>query len=321
MERTRSIFGPLLLIAVGIVWLLVKSDRIPAANLWALTHVWPFLLIAAGVGIILRPYWKYTSLLLDVLIIGGVLLAIINAPQLGWTNPSMIYAMGDNDFYVGPAEAGSGKVIMETRKVSNFDSIEINYPAQVFVSQGNSELVEIEADDNFLPGLQTEVRNGTLRIFYKNVDGKHVNPSQTVKITIVAKELKDVDFESAGELIIEGVESDELRVSVSGAGNLELNDIFVKDLAVDLSGAGSMAASGAADELRLTISGFGSFDGEELHSQNVDINLSGAGSATVWTDERLDAQISGAGSVNYYGTATVAKNISGIGRVNHLGDK
>jgi len=233
----------------------------------------------------------------------------------------MIYAFGDDDFYVGPAEAGSGKVIMETRKVSKFDSIEINYPAQVFVSQGSTESVKIEADDNLLPGLQTEVHNNTLKIFYKSPDGKHVNPTRTVKITIVAHELSAVNFESAGELTIDGVEASALSVSVSGAGNLELNDISAKELSVDLSGAGSMAASGTANDLSLIISGFGSFDGKDLHTQTADVNLSGAGSATVWADESLNAEVSGVGSVSYYGTADVSKRISGVGGVNHIGNR
>ena len=95
MEHRRSLFGPLLLIAAGVVWLLVKSGTIPAENLWALTHIWPFLLIAAGLGIILRSYCRYTSIVLDVLIIGGAILAILYAPQLGWTNTSIL-SMIDN---------------------------------------------------------------------------------------------------------------------------------------------------------------------------------------------------------------------------------
>jgi 4-hydroxy-2-oxoglutarate aldolase len=31
--------------------------RIPSENLWALARFWPFLLIAAGIGLILRSYW------------------------------------------------------------------------------------------------------------------------------------------------------------------------------------------------------------------------------------------------------------------------
>src|ERR1051325_3170615 len=106
MERKRSLFGPLLLIAAGVVWLLVKSGTIPSENLWALTHIWPFLLIAAGLGIILRPYWSYASIVLDILLIGGAVLAIFYAPQLGWNNPSMIAMFSNGEPFIGPGERG-----------------------------------------------------------------------------------------------------------------------------------------------------------------------------------------------------------------------
>jgi Putative auto-transporter adhesin, head GIN domain/Domain of unknown function (DUF5668) len=321
MEHRRSLFGPLLLIAAGVVWLLVKSGTIPAANLWALTHIWPFLLIAAGLGIILRSYWKYTSMVLDVLIIGGAVLAILYAPQLGWTNPSIISMINNSDPFIGPGERGSGKVITETRDVSDFHSIEVSYPAQVLVKQGSKESLEIEAEDNLLPGLQTQVRNNTLEIFYKTKDGKHVNPTKTVKITIVVKDLTSVDFTSAGELAIDNLKTNALDISLSGAGNLKLSKILVKALGVSLSGAGSMSASGTADDLNLSISGFGDFKGADLHNKDAHVDISGAGSATTWVDHNLDAQISGAGSISYYGSASVTKQISGVGGVNHLGNK
>src|SRR5512145_281435 len=140
MEQKRSLFGPLLLISAGVIWLLVKSGNIPSENLWALTHIWPFLLIAAGVGIILRPYWQYTSVVLDVLIIGGAILAILFAPQLGWASPSMFSIFtNDGEVFMGPGERGSGNMVTETREVSNFSAIEINYPAEVLIKQGSQE--------------------------------------------------------------------------------------------------------------------------------------------------------------------------------------
>ena len=322
MEQKKSLFWPLLLIVAGVIWLLVKSGTIPSASLWALTHIWPFLLIAAGVGIILRPYWQYTSIALDVLIIGGAILAILFAPQFGWARPSM-FAMFDNngESFIGPGERGSGNVVTETRAVSGFRAVEIDYPAQVFIRQGSTESLEIEAEDNLLPNLKTEVRNGKLDLFYRREDGKHVNPTETVKITIVVKDLEDVEFNSAGELFITGLESDRLDVSLNGAGNVELDDIQVNALNINLSGAGSATASGTAADLDLTISGFGDFKGGDLHSQDARVNISGAGSATVWVDGELNAVVSGAGSIGYYGAASVNRRISGVGGVNHLGDK
>ena len=322
MEQKRSLFGPLLLIAAGVIWLLVKSGNIPSANLWALAHIWPFLLIAAGLGIIVRPYWQYTSIMLDVLIIGGAILAILFAPQLGWASPSMFTIFtNDGEVFMGPGERGSGNVVTETRKVSNFSAIEISYPANVLVKQGSQESLKIEAEDNLLPNLKTQVKNGTLEIFYKRENGKHVNPTKTPKITIVVKDLADVRFTSAGELSIEQLKTDNLDVSLSGAGNLELNNVQLQGLQVSLSGAGSMTASGKADDLDLSISGLGSFKGADLHGKVARVDISGAGNATVWVDEDLTAGISGAGSISYYGSAAVTKQISGVGSVDHAGNK
>lgn len=321
MERTRSLFWPLFLIAAGVVWLLVKSGTIPSANLWALTYIWPFLLIAAGLGIIARPYWRYTSIVLDVIIIGGALLAIFYAPQLGWASPSVLSMMNIGEPFVGPGERGSGHVVTETREVSGFNAVNVGYPAQVLIKQGNAESLKIEAEDNLLPDLKTEVRSGRLEIFYKRTNGKHVNPTKPVKITILVKDLSKVDFTSAGDLTVEKLKTDSLDVALSGAGNVKLDTIQVKGLGVSLSGAGSMTASGTADDLDLTISGFGDFKGADLHNKDARVSISGAGSATVWVDDDLTAQVSGAGSVSYYGSASVTKQISGVGGINHLGNK
>jgi hypothetical protein len=322
MEQKRSLFGPLLLIAAGVIWLLVRAGTIPAANLWALTYIWPFLLIAAGIGLILRPYWAYTSILLDILIIGGSVLAILYAPQMGWDKPSGMLTFGWNQegVFMGAGVRGSGNVVTETREVNSFDKIRVEYPARVFISPGSRETLKVEAEDNLLPGLKTEVQGDELHIYYKSQDGKHVNPTKPVTITITVKELTAIDFSSAGELTLDGLESEVLNVALGGAGNVKLNDLAIKNLNVTLSGAGSTTTSGTADSLNLSISGFGSFNGKDLKCKTVDVTISGAGNATVWVENELDATISGAGSVNYYGSPdNVRKQINGIGGVNKAG--
>lgn len=320
MEQKRSLFGALFLIAAGVIWLLIKQGNVPSANLWALTHIWPFLLIAAGLGLILRSYWSYTSIVLDILIVAGAVAAILYAPRMGWDTPPMGYVFSGNEFYVGPTQRGSGVMKSETREVQNFHAIEVSYPAEVFISQGATESLQVEADDNLLPGLQTRVRNGTLEIFYKVENGDAVRPTKPVRITIVVKDLDEVDFESAGTIEITGIETDSLSVSVSGAGELKLEDLVVKDLSVNLSGAGSMSASGTTEELDVNISGFGDFNGRDMQSKRATVNISGAGGASVRAEDQLFAQISGAGSIDYYGSPEVTKQISGVGGINQADD-
>jgi hypothetical protein len=320
MEHKRSLFGPLLLIAAGVLWLLIKAGTVPSSNLWALTHVWPFVLIAAGVGLILRPYWSYTSVFLDIAIIGGLVASILYAPKMGWDNPTMISFDDNGSTFVGPGKRGSGNIIEETRKVSGFDSIRVDYPATITITQGNVESLKIKADDDFLPGLKSEVNGGELRIYYRKDGDKRINPTKTIEIAITVKDLKAVQFSSAGELTVDGLDADDLDIALSGAGNIELNDVTLKSLSVNLSGAGSMTASGTADDLGLNISGFGDFNGKKLESKTADVNISGAGSAVVRAEDELDATISGAGSVNYYGSPSVNKHINGVGSVSRAGE-
>ena len=321
MSTPRSLFGPLLLIAVGAVWLLTRSGYLPSSNLWALTHVWPYILIAAGAGLILRAYWRQANLLMDVIIVGGVTAAIFFAPALGWDNPSVNTFMFDDNGFIGPYTPGSGNVVTQTRELDDFQKIEVDYPAQVIVVQGDETSVKIEAEDNFIDGLQTRVQNETLRIFYRVEDGDRVRPTKVVKVTVTVKELTDVNFGGAGDLTLEGIQSDELNLDVSGAGNLKLNDIDAKELSIDMSGAGNISASGEADALKMVISGFGNFNGKDLQVMTADVNLSGAGSATLWVEDRLEAGISGAGSINYYGSPEVTRRVSGVGSVGKSGDK
>jgi drug/metabolite transporter (DMT)-like permease len=56
--RRRSILGPLLMIALGVLFLLVQSGRIDDQRFWErFGHWWPLLLLLAGV--ILLAEWAY----------------------------------------------------------------------------------------------------------------------------------------------------------------------------------------------------------------------------------------------------------------------
>jgi hypothetical protein len=321
--KERSIFWPLAMIAAGVLWLMIGLEIIPRANLWALTHTLPYLLIALGLGLILRAYWRFAGMLVSLMVVAGAVAAVVYAPQLGWDDaPGWSFDLWDIDPEIGGAVAGSGVVETATFDVASFEAISVDYPADITVVQGESESVEIEAEDNLLAQLSANVENGTLRIDNTERNWRdRVNPTEPVLVTITVVELNRVQFPTAGKMVIENLETDALSVSVSGAGDVNLVDLDAGNLDFSLSGAGNINVDGLADSLQLRISGFGNFNGGELQTQSAEVHISGAGSATVWAQETLDASISGAGSVNYYGSPNVSEHISGVGSVRKSGDK
>ena len=321
--KERSLFWPLVMIATGFVWLMINMGRIPVENLWALTHAWPFLLMAIGLGLIIRSYWRFGGKLTSLLIVAGAVLAIIFAPQLGWTTPqdwNLIQFNLGSDFNGGVP--GSGVIRSETREVEHFTGVDIRYPAVIIIKSGMDDSIVIEADDNLLPQLSTKVQNGVL-IFNNSVSSwrQRVDPSDRILVTITVTELTSINFPSAGQMTIEDIKSSQLLLTASGAGSINLTNAEVDDLTVKLSGAGSIDADGEGDFLDVSISGAGSFDGGNYKVESADASISGVGSATVWVTKDLNAKISGVGSIHYFGEPSVQQNVSGLGKVNSYGDK
>ena len=321
--KEHSIFWPLTMIAAGMLWLMTSMGFIPETNLWALTHIFPLLLIALGVGMILRAYWRFAGMLTSLLVVAGAVLAVIYAPQFGWdTVPGWGWNVFSFDSDLGGRVTGSGVVRSETRSLDEFDSISIQYPAEIFIRQGKSPSVTIEAEDNLLPQLGTDVSGSVLR--FENTErnwNDRVNPSKPVILTITVNELSEVRFSSAGKLLAENLKTDTLAIVISGAGDVTLTNLDAGSLSFNLSGAGNLVVDGTVDDLQMHLSGFGNFNGADLQAQTADVSISGAGNATIWVEKELNARISGAGSVDYYGEPSVSRNVSGVGSINGRGEK
>lgn len=320
--KERSYFFPLALIATGSIWLLNGMGIIPSENLWALTHIWPFLLIGLGLSLILGSFWRYGNQFVSLLLVIGAVLSIVFAPQLGWVGSSSLnwnINLG-NDF--GGAIQGSGEIKSETRKLASFETVSVEYPADVILKQGAANSISITADDNLLKQISTDIKDGVLEVANKenNWDDR-VKPTETVQIVITLKDVNKILLSSAGTLLVSNLTTDTLELVVSGAGDISLANLETTSLDVTLSGAGSITADGTTQTLGVRISGFGDFKGGDLQSQTANVRITGAGSATVWTEDNLTASISGAGDIRYYGDPTVDETISGAGNVSKLGQK
>lgn len=318
MNGQRSLFFPMLLIGAGVLWLLVNLGYIPSSNLWALAHIWPIFLIGAGLGLILRQYWSEAGIVVSTLIVLGAVLAVVYAPQLGWTD---MPAWGWWSFDSTGSVAGSRVIESETRQVSGITGIDLRYPANITIQQGTEESVTVTADDNLLPQLATDVSGGTLTI--RNDEPSHnrrVNASETVEIIITVIDLREIHVETAGSVHVMGLSGDHLEVKLEGAGSIELVDVNISELDLRIDGAGSVNASGSAENLYAQIDGLGSVKAEGLATQTAEVHISGLGSAEVRVAQDLTVEIDGAGSVTYHGSPELHQQVDGLGSVKRAND-
>lgn len=217
---------------------------------------------------------------------------------------------------------GSGNVKTETRDVSNFHQVALAGFGDLNITQGDSEGLTIEAEDNLLPFITTNVQDGTLTIGVKpGINALSVVPTKQVKYELQVKNLDAVQLSGAGNITAPTLKSENLTLGTSGAGNLNFPQIATQKLSTTLSGAGGLAVGGQAQTQDVALSGFGNYNAGDLQTASTSVNLTGAGNATVWASETLNAQISGAGNISYYGSPQVTQKVSGVGTIKSLGNK
>lgn len=187
---------------------------------------------------------------------------------------------------------GSGVEKKEERTVGAFTAIDVSGAYEVHVTCGKTPGVVVSGDDNIVPMVKTEVKNGTLHIYH---DGS-INQSKQLSVTVTTQDLRSI--------------------SSSGASNLVVSDINNEAFAVEVSGAGSVEARGKTGALSIDLSGAADVVTRELQARKVEIEVSGASNAEVFASEELSADVSGVGNITYHGNpGVVNQNVSGVGSI------
>lgn len=195
----------------------------------------------------------------------------------------------------GPGDQveGSGSRRAERREVAGFDRLLVEGAYRVEVAVGSAPSVEIEADDNLLPLIRTDVEGGRLRVHSER--GLKTKALPVLRVSV--PDLREIELPGASDFTLAGLRNESLKVAVPGASRFR--------------------AEGETGRLEVSLSGAGLVDAEGLRARHVKASCSGAGSISVHASESLDASVSGVGVVNYAGNpATVSRNVSGLGRIN-----
>jgi hypothetical protein len=214
-------------------------------------------------------------------------------------------------------------ICTETREVTPFTRLSFAGVGDLTITQGEEVSLVIEADDEVLPEIRSEVRGGTLHIGYKPIGILKMlfQSGKPIKIRLTMVEIAEINSSGAGNVYAPAIRSPQLDLHTSGVGNITVDRLEVERLSISISGTGSVTLKGQAREQKLSLSGVGSYRAGDLQSEQGVVHISGTGSAVLWTTEALEISLSGVGSLEYYGNPRVKQHVSGIGHVNGRGNR
>ena len=208
---------------------------------------------------------------------------------------------------------GNGDFKMETRQTDPFNKIVSNGAFNINYSQASGTRVDVFAESNILPLIQTEVSDQTLIIQLQ--DDACYNAQQPVEITLTTPDLKAASLNGSETFNANNLNLDELSIETNGSATVN-SSLDLNKLIINLNGSGDYNLVGSTKLGRFSIPGSGSIYASAFVQDSCEISLSGSGDVHVFVTKYLNVEISGSGSIYYKGNpGKIISNITGSGEL------
>lgn len=218
----------------------------------------------------------------------------------------------------GTCLSNTGQIIIQDRQVGDFDSISMNDYANVILTQDTVNRVRVEAGQNIIQGITTQVIDHLLIIHNHNTCNWLRSYNSPINVYVSVKNLWKVIYNSSGNLTsTNSIASDIFMVDAwGGCGtiNLELknkNGYFIQHM-----GTANFILRGRCNINSIYAGDFGSFQCKELLTGYTFIKNYGSNDCYISASRYMDATIGSIGNIYYTGEPdTVYTHIYGSGEV------
>jgi len=214
--------------------------------------------------------------------------------------------------FPGIGRKGEGPVKTETRDVTGFHGVKSSIAGDIEVSVAETYFVEVQAQENLLPILKTEVEDGGLKIYFS----ENVSHSEGLKIRVSAPAFDQFSIGGSGTIrVLTPLQADNMKLEIAGSGDIFLPQGTLGTVKTSIAGSGGIELGGTANSMKSEIAGSGDVKAKALTVNELEVEISGSGSVTCDVRNALKASIAGSGDVYYSGQPTVEANVSGSGSV------
>ena len=161
----------------------------------------------------------------------------------------------------GPAVRGSGTIKTETRQLGAFDVIQSKGSVDLDIRIG-PQSVTVEADDNLIDVIRTQVSGGALVVDTK---GSWSSKHNTI-VHITVPSLTALGIQGSGDARLSGLSGDKLGVKIEGSGDADMGKLDADEVQVRIDGSGD-ATVNALKSIDTTIHGSGdvTWSGDATH--------------------------------------------------------
>ena len=215
------------------------------------------------------------------------------------------------DFNLGVK--GNGNVTSTERAINeDFNAIEVSRGLDVYLTQGETEGVRVQADENLQDIIIAEVENGVLNIYAE----ENISTSSSKKVMVNFKSIDKISTSSGSDVISTNmITADELEIYTSSGSDVEL-EVQVENLICESSSGSDIKLSGTTNTFRAEASSGSDIKAANLKALTTKASANSGADITVNTSKELTASANSGGDISYYGNPEkVEKNDGPSGNI------
>jgi hypothetical protein len=208
----------------------------------------------------------------------------------------------------------------EDRHLTGFSAVNVAGSFDVYITQGPSESVKVDAPSDIIGRIVTEVEGGTLKIYTKRDEDSNWSwHNKKVVIYVAIKDVNNITLAGSGDIFFkDGVKATSLKLKLTGSGDIT-GKVAVKNLDSSIAGSGDITVTGSADISTVSVVGSGDFTGQSLSTGTTQVRVAGSGDARVNASDKIDASVVGSGDVHYTGSPkSINTSKAGSGSVSRM---
>lgn len=223
--------------------------------------------------------------------------------------------------YFGPCFDGSGPVISDFRDIDNFTGVSNTGSFDVYVKHADTFGVEVVAQENLIPVIETYVSGYTLIV--KTQNGTCIRSSTPIRVNVSLPETEILRLSGSGRVYADIVSGREVEISNSGSGNMAIDSVIADIYLLGNSGSGHISITGSdINEIEAVQSGSGAIMcGTLSGTTEVKMRHSSSGdiSAAIIDGAVIDVVLSGSGTLELTGDVETAEyTLNSSGRIDAL---
>ena len=192
---------------------------------------------------------------------------------------------------------GNNHVITQNRTVTAFHAIKVSGGIDVELLQGKELKLQVEADENLVPLIRTEVKDGVLNIYHD----ESIRNAKTMKVHVTFQNIDAITASGGCDIISkQKLGFATLRLDLSGGCDVKL-DCKAGKLDMLISGGCDVVLTGEAENCSINASGGCDVKASQFYLKDCTIDASGGSDVEINAKGELNMKASGASDITYFG--------------------